>query len=60
MYDKIIIEQSMDINELCSYLEMNGYDFERIHNHLYVFEEQTEDVQQIMDDRNIQYECSTY
>ena len=55
MYFKVEIEQSMDIDGLCSHLEMNGYNFERIHNHLYVFEDELSYVETIMQDRHIIY-----
>lgn len=41
--------------ELVEHLRMNGYHFDVLHNNMYVYEEETQCVETIMNDRNIEY-----
>lgn len=54
MYNKITVI-SGDIEELCNHLDMNGYNFERINQNLYVDEEETDYVETIMADHDVDY-----
>ncbi len=54
MYDKLDII-SGDINELCEYLDNNGYNFERINQNLYVFEDETDYVETICAEHGVSY-----
>lgn len=54
MYNKITVI-SGDMEELCNHLDMNGYNFERINQNLYVDEEETDYVETIMADHDVDY-----
>lgn len=55
MYYKFYFDKNTDIGELCHHLEMNGYDFDRVGQTIYVSEEERAYVITCMEDRNLEW-----
>ena len=61
-YACIVIHAGADLEELENHLSMNGYDFgiDKSRNRLFVFVEEIDYVETILEDRNIIYDVEEY
>ena len=61
-YVSIYLHGDADLEELENHLSMNGYDFgiDKNRNLLFVFIEEVDYVETILDDRNIIYDVKVY
>ena len=61
-YACIVLHESADLEELEEHLSMNGYDFglDKNRNLLFVFEDELDYVETILEDRNIHHGARVY